>query len=211
VPEGIAAPECANNAVVAGTLVPTLSLGIPGSGGAAILLGVLIGKGVLPGPLLFRDHSDFVMKVFVGLLLINLLLLIVGILGTRMFALVSRVPQRIVGPFVLVLIVVGSYAYANYTAHVVMVLVLAAVAYIFEKLEIPTVPIVLAFIMSPIIENNLMRALTISAGDLGAVLLRPITLVILLLALITAVYSVLTMLRAAKIDLVGGASADKPS
>ena len=72
-------------------------------------------------------------------------------------------------------------------------------------------PIVLAFIMSPIIENNLMRALTISAGDLGAVLLRPITLVILLLALITAIYSVLTMLRAAKIDLVGGASADEPS
>ena len=137
VPEGIAAPECANNAVVAGTLVPTLSLGIPGSGGAAILLGVLISKGVSPGPLLFRDHSDFVMKVFVGLLLINLLLLIVGILGTRMFALVSRVPQRVVGPFVLVLIVVGSYAYVNYTAHVVMVLVLAAVAYIFEKIEFP--------------------------------------------------------------------------
>jgi putative tricarboxylic transport membrane protein len=211
VPEGIAAPECANNAVVAGTLVPSLSLGIPGSGGAAILLGVLISKGVSPGPLLFRDHSIFVMTVFVGLLLINILLLLVGLLGTRVFALVSRVSQRIVGPFVLLLIVVGSYAYANYTAHVVMVLVLAALAYHFEKVEIPAVPIVLAFIMGPIIEDNLMRALTISAGDLSAVLLRPITLTILLLALITAIYSVVSMLRAAKIDLVREAGVDEQS
>jgi putative tricarboxylic transport membrane protein len=151
------------------------------------------------------------MTVFVGLLLINGLLLLVGLLGTRLFALVSKVPQRIVGPFVLLLIVVGSYAYANYTAHVVMVIVLAALAYHFEKIEIPPVPIVLAFIMGPIIENNLMRALTISAGDLSAVLLRPITLTILLLALITAIYSIISMLRAAKINLVREARADEQS
>ena len=199
IPEGIAAPECSNNAVVAGTLVPSLSLGIPGSGGAAILLGVLISKGVVPGPLLFRDEGTFVMTVFVGLLLINVLLLIEGLIGTRTFSLVSKVPQRIIGPFVLVLILVGSYAYANYTAHVVMVVVLSALAYHLEKVNIPVVPIVLAFIMGPIIEENLMRALTIVAGDLVAVLLRPITLAVLLLALATAFYSVLSMLRATKL------------
>jgi putative tricarboxylic transport membrane protein len=209
VAEGVAAPECSNNAVVAGTLVPSLSLGIPGSGGAAILLGVLISKGVVPGPLLFRDQGTFVMTVFVGLLAINVFLLIVGLLGTRAFSLVAKVPLRILGPFVLLLIVVGSYAYANYTAHVVMVLVLSAVAYLFEKIDIPVVPIVLAFIMGSIIEANLNRALTIADGDVLAILLRPITLVLLLLALMTAVYSLLGALRAARLGRTTAEGAER--
>jgi putative tricarboxylic transport membrane protein len=196
--EGVAAPECSNNAVVAGTLVPSLSLGIPGSGGAAILLGVLISKGIVPGPLLFRDHGTFVMTVFVGLLLVNLMMLIVGLIGNRPFGLVAKVPTRLLGPFVLVLIVVGSYAYANYTSHVIMVLVLSAIAYWFERISIPAVPIVLAFIMGPIIEENLSRALTITAGDLAAVLSRPITAVVLALALATAIFSIRSMFRAAR-------------
>ncbi len=198
IPEGIAAPEVANNAVVAGTLVPSLSLGIPGSGGAAILLGVLISKGVVPGPIMFREQGDFVMTVFVGLLAINVFLLITGLLGTRTFSLVARVPLRILGPFVLILIIAGSYAYANYTTHIAMVLVLSAIAYLFEKINIPVVPIVLAFIMGPIIEQNLNRALTINGGDFFAIIVRPITATILLLALITVIYSILNILRTAK-------------
>ncbi|MDP1535614.1 MAG: tripartite tricarboxylate transporter permease [Burkholderiales bacterium] len=197
--EGIAAPECANNAVVAGTLVPSLALGIPGSGGAAILLGVLISKGVVPGPLLFRDNGTFVMTVFMGLLVVNVMMVVVGLIGNRPFGLVAKVPMRMLGPFVLLLIVVGAYAYANYTTHVVMVLVLSVVAYLFEKIDIPVVPIVLAFIMGPIIEENLSRALTIAAGDISAVVLRPITLVTLVLALLTAVYSIRSMLRAVRL------------
>ena len=195
IPEGIAAPEVANNAVVAGTLVPSLSLGIPGSGGAAILLGVLISKGVVPGPIMFQQQGDFVLTVFIGLLLINLFLLIVGLVGTNTFSLVSRVPLRILGPFVLLLIVAGAYAYANYSAHIVMVLVLAAIAYLLEKINIPVVPIVLAFIMGPIIESNLNRALTITRGDIFEIVTRPITATILVLAVITAVYSFLSNLR----------------
>ena len=160
---------------------------------------MLISKGVVPGPQLFQQHGTFVMTVFVGLLLINLMMLIVGLIGNRPFGLVARVPTRLLGPFVLVLIVVGSYAYDNYTTHVIMVLVLAAIAYWFERIGIPTVPIVLAFIMGPIIEENLSRALTITAGDLTAVLSRPITAVLLLLALATAIFSVYSMLRAASI------------
>lgn len=198
IPEGIAAPEVANNAVVAGTLVPTLSLGVPGSGGAAILLGVLVSKGVVPGPMMFREELDFVMTVFVGLLVINLFLLITGLLGTRTFSLVARVPLRLLGPFVLILIIAGSYAYANYTTHIVMVLVLSAIAYLLEKINIPVVPIVLAFIMGPIIEQNLNRALTINGGDFAGVIARPITATILFLAFLAVVYSVISILRAAK-------------
>ncbi len=206
--EGVAAPECSNNALVAGTLVPSLSLGIPGSGGAAILLGVLISKGLVPGPLLFRDNGTFVMTVFIGLFVINLMLLCMGLVGTRAFSLVAKVPRRILGPFVLILIVVGSFVYANYTSHVVMVLILGAIAYFFEKVNIPVVPIVLAFIMGPIIEINLSRALTISGGDMWALLSSPITATILVLSLFTAVYSMASMFRAAKLGLTGGTPAE---
>lgn len=198
IPEGVAAPEVANNAVVAGTLVPTLTLAIPGSGGAAILLGVLVSKGVVPGPNLFRDEGTFVMTVFMGLFVINAFILIIGLFGTRLFSIVARVPLRVLGPFVMLLIIAGSYAIGNYTAHIVMVLVLGAVGYCFEKIDIPVVPIVLAFIMGPIIEKNISRALTISGGNLEEVFLRPIPIIILLLSLATFIYSLMTMLRARK-------------
>ncbi len=195
IPEGIAAPEVANNAVVAGTLVPSLSLGVPGSGGAAILLGVLISKGVVPGPIMFREQLDFVMTVFVGLLLINVFLLIIGIIGTRTFSLVARVPLRLLGPFVLLLIIAGSYAFANSSSHIVMVLVLSAIAYQLEKINIPVVPIVLAFIMGPIIEQNLNRALIITGGEILPIITRPITVLILVMALITIIYSIVSIFR----------------
>jgi putative tricarboxylic transport membrane protein len=136
--------------------------------------------------------------VFIGLLVINLFLLVVGLVGTSPFSLVSRVPLRILGPFVLLLIVGGAYAYENYTAHIVMVLVLAAIAYLMEKINIPVVPVVLAFIMGPIIESNLSRALTITRGDIIEIVSRPITATILVLAAAAAVYSFVSNLRQAR-------------
>lgn len=195
IPEGIAAPETANNAVVAGTLVPSLSLGIPGSGAAAILLSVLISKGIVPGPLLFRNEPQLITTIFVGLIFINIWLLILGLIYTRGFAYVSNVSRRMLGPFVFVLIILGTYAYSNYGAHVVMVLVLTLVAYWFTKVDIPVVPVVLAYVMAPIIEKNLSRAMTIHAGDFSVVLTRPITLTILALAIGTFVYSVISSRR----------------
>lgn len=198
IPEGIAAPETANNAVVAGTLVPSLTLGIPGSGSAAILLSVLISKGIVPGPLLFNSEPVLISSIFVGLIFINLWLLALGIIYMRGFASISNVPRRILGPIVLILIVLGTYAYANYTAHVVMVLVLSLVAYWFVKIDIPVIPVVLAFVMGPIVESNLARAMTIHAGDFSVVLTRPITLVILALAAATFLYSFYASTRDAK-------------
>lgn len=193
--EALAAPETANNAVVAGTLVPSLTLGIPGSGSAAILLSVLISKGVAPGPLLFHNEPTLIATIFAGLLAINVCLLAVGLVCTRGFSVVSKIPRRILGPFVLLLIVLGTYAEANYSAHVVMVLILSVIAYWFQKIDIPVVPIVLAYVMGPIIESNLARGLTIHAGDVMVLMTRPITLVILALAIITFVYSVVAHRR----------------
>jgi putative tricarboxylic transport membrane protein len=174
--------------MVAGAMVPSLVLGIPGSGSAAIVLGMLISKGVVPSPQLFTEQGGFVMTIFIGLIVGHVFMLAIGLLGARCWGCVTRVPARLLGPFVMLLLVIGTYAYHEEIADVGMVLVFGLVGYVFEKLEIPLVPIVLAFVMGPIIEQNLNRSLTISAGNLGALLLQPITLAILVLAIVTAVY-----------------------
>ena len=190
--EGIAAPETANNSVVAGTLIPTLALGIPGSGAAAILIGLMISKGVVPGPFLFVDEKDLISLIFGGLIFTNIFLLIIGFSATNLFAKVTKISKKKLGCFVLLLIIIGTYSYSNYSAHVVMSLILGCLGYIFLKINIPSIPIVLGFVMGPIIEQNLNRALTIHNGDLTIVLFRPITITILIFAVLTILYGIKT-------------------
>jgi putative tricarboxylic transport membrane protein len=185
--EGVAAPETANNAIVAGALIPSLALGVPGSGAIAILLGLLISKGVVPGPLLFERNGLLVMAVFVGLIVSALLMLLVGMAGVRVFALVAQIPRYILGPFVLILLTIGVFADQTYTPHIIMALMLGAVAFWFDKIQMPVIPIVLAFVMGPIVESNLNRAMVIHGGDLSFMLTRPITMGLLLIAFITVV------------------------
>jgi putative tricarboxylic transport membrane protein len=187
VEEGIVAVEAANNATVAGALIPSLALGIPGSGAIAILLGLLVGKGVVPGPLLFAERPDYIMIVFSGLIVCNAVLFIVGLLGVRIFAPIAAIPPSILGPFVLLIILVGAYSYQSEMADVLVVLVLGAIAYFLEKLEFPMVPIVLAFVTGPIIERNLARGLAIHNGDVSFLFEEPLTLTILVLAVAMAV------------------------
>jgi len=188
IPEGIASPETANNAVVAGTLVPSLALGIPGSGTAAILMGVLVIKGIVPGPGLFEEQTAMILAIFIGLFVANGFMFGVGFWGARVWGQVARIPRRLLGPFVLIMIIIGTYAFKNYAPHVVMVLAIGAIAYYFEKIDIPPVPIMLAFVMGPIVESNLNLAMTIHRGDLMVVLSRPITITILVFSLVTVIY-----------------------
>jgi putative tricarboxylic transport membrane protein len=187
--EGIAAPESSNNAVVAGALIPALALGIPGSGAIAILLGVLVSKGITPGPQLFSDGGPLIMSVFIGLLLANVILLAVGLFGVRLFVPISRVSPGILGPFVLTLLLVGVYAYDNSFSHIFMLIALASLAWLLDKVGISTLPIILGFVMGPIIENNLGRAMIINRGDFWAVVSTPIAGTLLVISIITAVWS----------------------
>lgn len=184
--EAIAAPESANNAVVAGAMVPALALGIPGSGAIAVLIGVLITKGMVPGPTLFTEGGPLILAIFIGLIVSNLFLLFCGIFGIRYFAKICEVPGRILGPFVLLLLIIGAYAFDNNIAHAAMVVILGGVAFWLDKFKVSTIPVILGFIMGPIIEQNLNRALVITQGDIIVILSRPITLFILSLAVVTA-------------------------
>jgi putative tricarboxylic transport membrane protein len=187
--EGISAPEASNNAVVAGALVPALSLGIPGSGAIAVLIGVLISKNIIPGPRLFSDGGPLVLAIFVGLIVCNLFLLFFGIFGIKYFAAILKVPGRILGPFVMLLLIVGAYSYDNDIYHSVMVLVLGTIAYWLDKFKFSTIPVILGFVMGPIIEVNLNRAMLISRGNVIDVITRPITLTILAIAVTTILFS----------------------
>ena len=198
VEEGISAPESANNSVVGACLVPTLTLGIPGSSAAALIMGLLIMKGINPGPMLFQEQGRLVLLIFTGLIVINIFLLLVGILGINVFALVTRIPQRILGPFIIVLVLTGTYSYQQNTNHAVMAMVLGIFGYILSRAQIPNIPLVLAFIMAPIMEYNLIHALMIHRGDLMVVFRSPICIGILVLSAYSAVYGYIRERRSQK-------------
>jgi putative tricarboxylic transport membrane protein len=187
--EGIAAPESSNNAVVAGAMVPALALGIPGSGAIAVLLGVLISKGIVPGPTLFSEGGPLVLAIFLGLIACNIVLLAVGTLGVRAFVPLAKLPASVLGPFILALLVIGTYAFDNSIVHVLMFFVLGAFAYLLERFGISALPVILGFVMGPIIEVNLNRGLIIEGGDIWAIVSRPITAGLLIVAIATAILS----------------------
>lgn len=185
IPEAIAAPEAANNGVTGGAMVPLLTLGIPGDATTAIMLGALIMQGLQPGPLLFRDHGPLVYTIFVGFLVANFFMLILGLVGIRWFTKIISIPAHILTPVIFVLCIVGAYAINNNFFDVIVMLVSGVIGYIMQKLEFPASPIVLALILGPMAERELRKALMMSDGDASVLLTRPISGVLLGLAIIT--------------------------
>lgn len=185
IPEGIAAPEAGNNGVTGGAMIPLLTLGIPGDAVTAILLGALMIQGLQPGPLLFKEHGELVYTIFSGLLVGNVLMLISGLLGIRLFIKVLSVPKNILTPLIFVLCIVGSYAMNNRFFDVGVMLASGVIGYIFMKLDFPASPIILALILGPMAESNLRRSLIMSGGNYSIFFTRPISAFLLTLALIT--------------------------
>lgn len=168
-PEGIAASECGNGADNAASLIPALTLGIPGSGVVAVILGGLLVHGLRPGPQLFRDHPDIVYGFMLQMLFTALLLAVMGgLLATRIFGQVLRLPPLLLAPLILLTSVVGVYGINASTFDVWVMLAIGVVGYAMDKLDFPTAPAVLGMLLGPMAENELRLALTISMGDPGA-------------------------------------------
>ena len=136
-----------------------------------------------------------ILAVFIGLMLANVALLCIGLFGVRFFVPLARVPSGVLGPFVFALLMIGVYAFDNSFSHVVMLIVLASIAWMLDKAGVSTLPIILGFVMGPIIEDNLGRAMIIANGDLWAVVSRPITATLLIVAIVTAVWSYFRTVR----------------
>ncbi|GGJ98386.1 C4-dicarboxylate ABC transporter permease [Lentibacillus kapialis] len=183
--EGIAAGEAGNNGVTGATLIPLLTLGIPGDTVTAILLGALLIQGLNPGPQLFTNHADVMYAIMVGLLVINIIMFIQGRLAARLFVKVTSIPMNILIPILITLCFVGAFAVNNSVFDAKVMLVFGAIGFMMSKLGFPIIPMLLGIVLGPIAEPNLRKALINSNGNWLVFFTDPISLVFMILAIAT--------------------------
>ena len=163
--EGIAAAESANNAVTGATLIPLLTLGIPGDGTVAIMLSALMINGLNPGLSLFTTQGDIMYAIMLGLILVNIFMLLQGKFLTTLFAKVVSIPQEILTPIIVIFCFAGGYSVNENYFDVGIALIFGMLAWILRKLELPPVPILLGLVLGSMTETNFRRALLISNGS----------------------------------------------
>ena len=163
--EGIAAAESANNAVTGATLIPLLTLGIPGDGTVAIMLSALMINGLNPGLSLFTTQGDIMYAIMLGLILVNIFMLLQGKFLTTLFAKVVSIPQEILTPIIVIFCFAGAYSVNENFFDVGVALIFGMLAWILRKLELPPVPILLGLVLGSMTETNFRRALLISNGS----------------------------------------------
>ncbi len=194
-PEGIAAPEAANNAVSGGALIPLLTLGIPGDSCTAIMLGALMMQGVTPGPLLMTTQPVKVYSIIISLFVANIFMCILGYGGIRIFSKISLVPMKWLNPIIFVFCAVGTFAINNNIYDVFMMIIAGIVGYILVKLDFCMPPIILGLILGKTVEQNLRRTLTISDGSFAIFLHHPIAMVLLAIAVISLFWPIINRYR----------------
>jgi len=195
--EGVAAPESANNAAATAAMVPMLTLGIPGSATTAIMLGGLMMWGLRPGPLLFEKNPEFVWGLIASQYIANVLLLIVSTTFIPLFVRALRVPYSILMPLIVMFCVTGAYSLKNSLWDVGQMLVFGVLGYFMKKLGYSPAALVLALVLGPLAERALRQSLIISDTGLGIFFLRPISGVLMVLALAAVAIPVLRALLAA--------------
>ena len=184
-PEGVAASECANNADTASAMIPALTLGIPGTAVAAVMLGGLLIHGLQPGPMLFRENPDVVFGIMWQFLFGAVLLIFLGgSLATNSFAKVLRLPRPLLGSVIVVLMLIGVYSIHGRMFDVYLMLGFGAIGYVMDKLKFPLPPAVLGLILGGYAENNLRLALRIGRGDWSILLQNTTSKVLIAMVLV---------------------------
>ncbi len=184
-PAGVISSETANNACIGGALIPLLTLGIPGSPPAVMLLGALMLHGVNPGPMITFERPGFLLEVTAILLLASLAMWINGILLARQVVKVLRVPTTIFLPIIAVLCVIGSYALGLNIINLYLMVAVGVAAYFLTEYEYPISPLVIGVILGPMADENLRRALMISEGSFVPFFTRPVSLILIAVILLT--------------------------
>lgn len=192
---GLAAPEAANNAASTGSFVPLLTLGIPGSGTTAIMLGALIAYGIAPGPRLFVDHPEVFWSVIVSMYVGNVVLLLLNLPLIPYLARLLRVPTQLLVPLVVLFSVVGVYLVSFNTVDIQIMVVIALAALLLKGLGFPMAPVLLGFILGGYLEDNLQRALILYDGSLRFLWERPAALGIMLVTAVFAMWPFFERMR----------------
>ena len=181
---GLAAPEAANNAACSGSFVPLLTLGIPGSGTTAIILGALVSYGIQPGPTMYIDNPALFWSVIVSMYIGNVVLLVLNLPLIPYIARLLTIPKQLLLPLIIFFSLVGVYLVTFNTFDIYMMTMFAVVALFLRIIDFPMAPMILGFILGGMMEDNLRRALTIHDGSLAFLWERPITFTILIITII---------------------------
>lgn len=187
-PEGVSAPEAANNAAANASFIPTLALGIPGSGTTAVLLGAFIIFGLQPGPLLFQQEPDLVWGLLVSFFFGNLILLVLNLPLAPVFAQILRIPYTFLYPIVLMMSFVGAFALGNNMFTLWIVFFSGLLGYFMKRFDFPAAPFVLGLVLGPLLEKYLVQTSAMGDGSLLIMFQQPISLVITVVAIIAITY-----------------------
>jgi putative tricarboxylic transport membrane protein len=190
--EGIVAPETAAHAAGVAAMLPMITLGIPGSPTAAVMLGGLIIWGLQPGPMLFVDNPDFVWGLIASMYTGNVIGVLIVLAFVPFFASILRIPFAILTPLIVVICAIGSYAVHNSMIDIWYMLIFGVIGYVFKKLDYPLAPLVLALVLGDMAENALRQSLIMSQGSLAIFLIRPISGVITAVAIFFFILPVFT-------------------
>jgi putative tricarboxylic transport membrane protein len=182
--EGVVGPETANNAATGGAFIPLLTLGIPSNVVMAMLLGAFMIHGLSPGPLLMKENPNLFWGVIASMYIGNFMLLILNLPLIGIWVQVLKVPYKILFPLILLFCLIGAYSVNNSVFDIYLMIFFGVFGYLMKKFEFEGAPLILAFVLGPLLEGNLRKALIISQGDFSVFFTRPISLVCLLIALL---------------------------
>lgn len=195
-PQGVAAAECGNNADNAASMIPALSLGIPGNVVAALVLSALTIHGLQPGPQLFHQNPVLVGGFMFEMLITSLLIFLVGgVAATRIFAQIQRLPGVLLVPSIMILMCIGVYVINGRIIDLWVMLAAGLAGYILEKVNVPLAPIILGMILGPMAEQSVRRALLISRGDATELFTRPLSAVLVLCTLAVLLWPLVKVWR----------------
>jgi len=186
-PVGVIASETATNSCMPGDLVCTIALGLPGSVGAAVFLGVMIIFGIVPGPLVFMNQPEVIYSLFVALFLTSFLIFIIGMTVARRLAVVTLLPNNVIVPLILVVSLLGSFAIRNEMADVFISLAFGALGYVMLKGGFTPIPLLLGLVLGEMVETNYHRALLISGGSYSIFYASVICKILILLTILSLV------------------------
>ena len=195
---GLAVTSCANNAVIGGAMTTMMTLGIPGDGVTAVLIGSLMMYGMQPGPMMFVEKPEFVYNVM-GLMVVGyIMILALGLLSTKFASLILKVPQEFIWVTVIGFCILGSFAVNNSMFDVYVMFAAGIVGFLCKRCDVPLGPFVLALLLGNLCESNFRRALSMSLGDYSIFFTRPITVVLLVLTVLSLVLPAVSQIRKSK-------------
>ena len=208
--EGVAAPEAANNAAAQCAFIPTLTLGIPGSGTMALMLGALTIQGIAPGPQVMTSKPDLFWGLIASMWLGNFMLVVLNLPLVGMWVQLLKVPYRWLFPSIIMFCAIGNYSINNSAMDLYLVAILGVLGYVLMKLDCPPAPLILGYVLGPLMEENLRRAMLISRGDPTVFFTRPISGTFMVITILLLVLMVMPSIRKKKQEAYAGGGGDQP-